>query len=294
MILTGCFNSFNRTLRNALVPLPSQKFPANFLVPKPFSIQPMKKSTVWFSAIFLLVTFSLAAFKPAFSEKKIDRNKMEPVVHAGVLPLVQDHSSSIRSLYEKLNLASRGLAFETFHLALNGYNKLLNKGLVTNPILSIADMSQPSCQKRLYVINMQTQQLLINTLVAHGRNSGEAKAAKFSNTPESLQSSLGFYITGGTYLGNNGFSMRLKGMEPGFNDQAENRAIVMHGAPYVNEDIARKTGRIGRSWGCPAVSVQEHQQIINLVKNGSCLYVFAPEKQYLAKSSLSSETTASL
>ena len=254
----------------------------------------MKKSSVRLSVIFLSALFSLVAIKPAFSEKKIDRNKMLPVIHASTLPLQQDNSNPIRNLYEKLDLASRGLGYETFHLAMNGYNKLLNKGLVTNPILSIADMSQPSCQKRLYVINMQTKQLLINTLVAHGRNSGEAKAAKFSNTPESLQSSLGFYITGGTYQGNNGFSMRLKGMEPGFNDQAENRAIVMHGAPYVNEDIAKKTGRIGRSWGCPAVSVQEHQQIINLVKNGSCLFVFAPVKQYLAKSSLISESLTAL
>jgi len=83
--------------------------------------------------------------------------------------------------------------------------------------------------------------------------------------------------------------MRLKGMEKGFNDQAENRAIVMHGAPYVSEEMARKSGRIGRSWGCPAVSLKEHQQIINLVKNGSCLFVFAPQKQYLAHSVLSAD-----
>jgi hypothetical protein len=144
------------------------------------------------------------------------------------------------------------------------------------------------------VIDMAARKLLINTLVAHGRNSGEAKAAHFSNIPESLQSSLGFYVTGGTYQGNNGYSMRLFGQEKGFNDLAEKRAIVMHGAPYVNEDIARKTGRIGRSWGCPAVSLKEHQQIINTIKNGSCLYLFAPEQQYLAKSLLSNDNTAML
>lgn len=245
----------------------------------------MKKTTVWISLLTLVFIISAAAFKPAFSEKKPDRNKMEPVIHASSIPA----DNSIRSLYEKLSLASRGLAFETFHLAMNGYQKLNSKGLISNPILTIADMSQPSCRKRLYVINMEAKQLLINTLVAHGRNSGLVTADNFSNTPESLQSSLGFYITGATYEGNNGYSMRLRGMEKGFNDLAETRAIVMHGAPYVNEDIAKKTGRIGRSWGCPAVSIKEHQQIINLVKNGSCLYVFAPQKQYLAKSSLSAD-----
>jgi hypothetical protein len=252
----------------------------------------MKKTTVWISVLTLLFLISAAAFKPAFSEKKPDRDKMEHVIHASVIQA--DSSYSISGLYEKLALASKGLTFETFQLAMNGYQKLNSKGFITNPILTIADMSQPSCQKRLYVINMQAQKVLINTLVAHGRNSGLAKAANFSNTPESLQSSLGFYITGGTYQGSNGFSMRLKGMEKGFNDLAENRAIVMHGAPYVNEDIAKKTGRIGRSWGCPAVSVKEHQQIINLVKNGSCLFVFAPMKQYLAHSAFAATGNNSL
>ena len=139
---------------------------------------------------------------------------------------------------------------------------------------------------RLYIIDMVANKLVINTLVAHGRNSGETMASNFSNKPESLQSSLGFYLTGETYEGNNGYSMRLKGLEKGFNDQAESRAIVMHGAPYVNESFAQKMGRIGRSWGCPAVSLKEHQQIINLIKNGSCLFVFAPQKQYLAHSVL--------
>jgi hypothetical protein len=244
----------------------------------------MKKTTVWISVLFLLFLISLSAIKPAFSEKKPDRDKREPVIHASTM--LADSSNTIRSLYDRLSLASKGLAYETFRLAMNGYNKLNSKGLVNNPILSIADMSQPSCRKRLYVINMEAKKLVINTLVAHGRNSGLATADNFSNTPESLQSSLGFYITGGTYEGNNGYSMRLRGMEKGFNDLAETRAIVMHGAPYVNEDIAKKTGRIGRSWGCPAVSVKEHQQIINLVKNGSCLFVYAPKQQYLAHSAL--------
>lgn len=248
----------------------------------------MKKTTLWLTALSLLFFVAFVAFKPTTGEKIMSRNLKHTVLHAASLQ-ADTTGSAIHRLYESIGLASKGLAFETFHKAYNGYKKLSGQGLIKNTILTIADMSQPSCQKRLYVIDMTVNKLLINTLVAHGRNSGEATAARFSNTPESLQSSLGFYVTGDTYEGNNGYSLRLRGMERGFNDQAESRAIVMHGAPYVNEDIAKKTGRIGRSWGCPAVSVKEHQQIINLVKNGSCLFVFAPLKQYLAQSSLSSD-----
>ena len=116
------------------------------------------------------------------------------------------------------------------------------------------------------------------------KNSGDAMAYQFSNTPSSLQSSLGFYITENTYIGNNGYSLRLKGMEKSFNDKAMLRAIVVHGASYVNEQLAKSTGRIGRSWGCPAVSIQEHKQIIDLLKDGSCLFIYAPQKDYIASS----------
>lgn len=247
----------------------------------------MKKKTLWLSATLLTFFVSLIAIKPAFSEKKND-----PTTGASAISSSErkaDSTDIIHKIYGTIGLASKGLAYETFHKAYNGYKKLTSQGIIKNQVLTIADMSQPSSQKRLYVIDMIAYKLLINTLVAHGRNSGEATAAHFSNIPESLQSSLGFYVTGGTYDGHNGYSMKLFGMEKGFNDAAENRAIVMHGAPYVNEEIAKRTGRIGRSWGCPAVPVKEHQQIINTIKNGSCLFLFAPEKQYLAKSTLSSD-----
>jgi hypothetical protein len=250
----------------------------------------MKKTTIVATAFSLLFCVLLAAFKPTTSGNKKAADKSSQTRNNS-----SDTSTGIiRELYEKIGLASKGLAFETFHRAFNGYKKLYSSGKINNNVLTIADMSQPSCYKRLYIIDMNACKLLINTLVAHGRNSGEATAARFSNIPESLQSSLGFYVTGGTYEGNNGYSMRLFGMEKGFNDQAENRAIVMHGAPYVNEDIAKKTGRIGRSWGCPAVSLKEHLQIINTIKNGSCLYLYAPQKQYLAKSSLSNDDVYTL
>lgn len=232
---------------------------------------------------FGLVIVSALFF--AFETPSIPSQNIHYSINNNASSDTADTSSSL-DLYNQLHLSEKGLAFSTFDNAWKGYCTLAAGNSLKKKILSIVDMSQPSCQKRLYIIDVAVKKLLVNTLVAHGRNSGEAKATRFSNTESSLQTSLGFYVTGNTYDGNNGYSMRLRGMEKGFNDQAETRAIVMHGAPYVNEDIAKKTGRIGRSWGCPAVSVKEHKLIIDLIKNGSCLFVFAPEKQYLAHSSL--------
>lgn len=190
----------------------------------------------------------------------------------------------VTSLYNELRVTGIGLSLSTFKNAYTGYCRLRASGKLKKAILTIADMGQPSCRKRLYIIDMAAQKLLVNTLVAHGRNSGDVQATAFSNTPESLQSSLGFYVTGVTYTGTNGYSLRLKGQEQGFNDQAESRSIVMHGAAYVNQEMASKTGRIGRSWGCPAVSMAEHTAIIDLIKDGSCLFVFAPQKNYAMQS----------
>lgn len=177
------------------------------------------------------------------------------------------------------------LSASLYRLALNGYNKLSAAQKLSRQLLTIVDFSKPSSEKRLFVIDMAQQKVVLYTLVAHGRNSGEKMATRFSNLDATHQSSLGFYITGGTYMGGNGYSLRLKGLEPGFNDKAERRAIVMHGAPYVSEQVVKSTGRLGRSWGCPAVSQQEHKKIIDLIKGGSCLFIYAPEEAYLSASS---------
>ena len=252
----------------------------------------MKKKSVWLTGLILIFVFFFAMGIPTKTRQKNNLHLQKKSV-SGITST--DTLNPGKKLYMALGLAAKGLQWETFSKAWNGFTRLTEDGLIKNPLLSIVDMSQPSFKKRLYIIDMVANKLVINTLVAHGRNSGEAMASNFSNKPESLQSSLGFYLTGETYEGNNGYSMRLKGLEKGFNDQAESRAIVMHGAPYVNESFAQKMGRIGRSWGCPAVSLEEHQQIINLIKNGSCLFVFAPQKQYLAHSVLAAGiATASL
>ncbi|MBC7867350.1 MAG: murein L,D-transpeptidase catalytic domain family protein, partial [Gloeobacteraceae cyanobacterium ES-bin-316] len=127
---------------------------------------------------------------------------------------------------------------------------------------------------------------LFNTYVAHGQNTGQEYANRFSNKPESFQSSLGFYITTSTYMGKNGFSLQLDGMENGINDLANERAIVMHGAPYVSESYIKTKGYIGRSHGCPAVPQQLNKPIIEKIKNGSCLFIYSNDKGYLKRSKI--------
>ncbi|MDA3613991.1 murein L,D-transpeptidase catalytic domain family protein [Polluticaenibacter yanchengensis] len=188
------------------------------------------------------------------------------------------------SLYQLLELVDKGLKKEVFEHAMEGFLYLKASNKIKNDVLSIVDFSVRSNIKRLYIIDVKNQKLLHHTLVSHGRNSGDVMASQFSNKPESFQSSLGFYITGETYIGSNGYSMRLTGVEKNFNNNAFERAIVMHGATYVSDEIAKATKRIGRSFGCPAVSVKEHKAIINDIKDGSCLFIYANNDHYLSHS----------
>ncbi len=189
------------------------------------------------------------------------------------------------SLYELLNLSELGLSKSAYEYAIQGYVTLLSNGKLNNSnVLSIVDFSHPSSKKRLYVIDLKNGKLLFNTYVAHGRGSGREMASDFSNAPESNKSSLGFFVTGDTYFGKHGLSLRLFGEEKGINDNANSRAIVMHSASYVTEDIIKTQGFIGRSQGCPALPEALSKPIIDKVKNGSCLFLYSPDKFYLTNS----------
>ena len=186
------------------------------------------------------------------------------------------------SLSEKLNINSKALI-----LALKGFEKLKQLGKIANQkYLTIADMSMASSDPRLYIIDMEKQELLIQTFVAHGRNSGLLFAKQFSNSLGSFQSSLGFYITGNPYQGKHGKSLVLKGVESGINDKAEQRAIVLHGADYANQGFVNQQGYLGRSLGCPAVPNNKVEAIIKAIQGASCLFVYAPDKKYMQSSSL--------
>lgn len=193
--------------------------------------------------------------------------------------------SSIISKYQEWNLSEAGISFELFKYAVKGYQYLLQQHLLTNAdIISIVDFSKPSNQQRFFIVNLTTGRVLFNTLVAHGRNTGLQYATAFSNKNSSLESSLGFYVTMGTYTGNNGYSLKLKGCENGFNDKALQRNIVLHGAPYVSNEFIQQNGYLGRSHGCPAVPLELSNEIINTIKNGACLFIYHPTKKYLKQS----------
>lgn len=192
---------------------------------------------------------------------------------------------SLTNVYDSLKLNIKGLSRQAFDLAVKGFEMLTASGKISNEkIITIADFSKPSSEKRLFVLDLKNYKVLYHTYVAHGANSGLDYARKFSNTPESNMSSLGFYRTGSTYDGANGYSLKLVGLESGFNNNAENRSIVMHGADYVSEDYAESQGFIGRSWGCPAVARNLSKPIIDKIKNGSCLFIYSPDNNYLKRS----------
>ncbi len=194
------------------------------------------------------------------------------------------------ALYRLLSLDSLGLSKEAFDEAITGFQNLQRNGNIQNGgILSIVDFSQPSFKKRLFVLDIENGKLLFNTLVAHGRNSGQVLATRFSNRFRSFESSLGFYLTGDTYNGHKGYALRLMGMEQGINDNAFKRGIVVHAAAYVNEEISKIYGRLGRSEGCPAIPFDIHRSLIETIKNGSCFFIYGKDRRYTNQSRLLKE-----
>ncbi len=197
------------------------------------------------------------------------------------------NAEAIEAEYASLDLDNLGLSKTAFSYAMKGFNYLVQQGkLSKDNIISIADFSQPSSRKRLFIIDLNNLRVLFNTYVAHGVNSGKEYANQFSNQPESNKSSLGFYETKNTYQGGNGYSLRLEGLERGINDNAEKRDIVIHGAGYVDESLIRSQGYIGRSWGCPALPEKLHKPIIDKIKNGTCLFIYGSNSAYLKKSKI--------
>ena len=185
-------------------------------------------------------------------------------------------------LFEKI--ASTGLSLESFNYALNGYNRICDSLQTNFRYLFIADFLKPSSEKRLYVIDMQDSSLFHSDFVAHGRNSGELYAESFSNTMHSYQSSLGFYLISECYDGKHGLSIRLDGLDKGFNDCARERAIVMHAADYAEPSFIATGGRLGRSQGCPALPHSGFAKVTSCFKEKSLLFIYYPEKNYLSQS----------
>jgi hypothetical protein len=197
-------------------------------------------------------------------------------------PISADPASLI---YEGLHGNADALpSKEVFTMAIQGWSKM--KDNLKTKVLTVIDFSLPSTAKRMWIIDPEKGKVLLSSVVSHGRNSGDLMAKSFSNQPESYKSSIGFYKTAETYSGKHGYSLRLDGLEQGFNDQARNRAIVIHGADYAREEFAKSVGRLGRSLGCPALPSELSAKAIDLIKDGSLLFIFGKDDGYLSKSNL--------
>lgn len=187
-------------------------------------------------------------------------------------------------LYNQMNLSAADLRYEVFNKALMGYYGLRHEGRLSDKgILTIVDFTKSSGEKRLWVLDLNKREVLYNTYVAHGRNSGEVMAESFSNDHKSFMSSIGFYVTEDVYQGKHGKSLRLDGVDANFNTNAMDRCIVMHGAEYATEDFMKQYGRLGRSLGCPALPMGEHESIIDTVKGRNALYIHAADDSYTSQ-----------
>jgi hypothetical protein len=170
------------------------------------------------------------------------------------------------------------VSFEVFNMAVHGYREIDN--IKKKNIVTIIDFSRPSTEKRFFVIDLENKKLLVKCFVAHGKNSGENFAKSFSNQSASLESCLGFFLTAETYTGKHGYSLRLDGLEKSINDNARAREIVIHGAEYVSQQFIDKYGRLGRSWGCPALPLENSKEIIDKISEGSCLFIYGVDNYY--------------
>lgn len=246
--------------------------------------------TIHLPIAFLFAFPILINFSFSYKEKKVSKTI---ITHASFTDSVsgdgaKEHAKTeTPDEYTLMNLDKSGLSKQAFELALKGYNNLLKKRIIRNKnVITVVDFSKPSSEKRLFVIDLKKQKLMFQSLVAHGRNSGLEYATSFSNENDSHKSSLGFYVTLKTYTGDHGYALKLKGCERGFNDHAYDRNIVVHGSKYVTNDFLNSNGFLGRSFGCPALPEKISKKIIDVIKNGSCLFLYHPTKKYLLTSPL--------
>lgn len=239
-------------------------------------LRPKLFEYLFFFMKYFLITLLFVAFVSIswkISEKETT-NQPKFAIAKNTSISVMDMADSI---YQEIQPGKFQIPSSTaFMQAFQGYYALKMQGKIKKEILTIVDFSLSSTKKRLWVIDMKKSQVLFQSLVAHGKNSGEEFAQKFSNLPESYQSSLGFYLTGETYHGKHGFSLRLDGLNKGINHAARDRAIVVHAADYVSEKFIQQHGRLGRSQGCPALPAELNESIIQTIYGKSLMFLYHP------------------
>ncbi|MGL5376780.1 MAG: murein L,D-transpeptidase catalytic domain family protein [Cetobacterium sp.] len=225
-----------------------------------------------------ITTFGIALKNPTKTENKTVKVAVKKDLLKNVTKKTAENNE--QKLYNEIGLNGK-LNYDVFKTALNGYNKIEGK---KKQLLTIIDYSKPSTEKRFYVIDMQNKKILVNSHVAHGKQSGGNIATSFSNKVSSNKSSLGFFLTENTYNGGNGYSLVLNGLEKGINDKAKERYIVIHGADYANPRISKSLGRLGRSLGCPALPRDISKKTIDIIKNGTVIFVNGNDSNYFEKS----------
>jgi hypothetical protein len=244
----------------------------------------MRRVLPFVASLFLATPLAGPLMKSSAHVPTTTATKAKAKATVALSPLAR-FDATLRETYERLGAEQQGLRFEVFEKAMTGYLNLRETGHLTTSQqhLTVVDFDLPSTEKRLWVLDLASDKILFHTLVAHGHNSGENGASQFSNTNESNMSSLGFYVTGQEYEGKHGHSLRLQGVDEGFNTNAFARAIVMHGADYVSEQFIKQNGRLGRSLGCPALPLDQYSQIIDAVQGGSCLFLSKSNAGYTSK-----------
>jgi hypothetical protein len=232
----------------------------------------------------LLVALSLftISWRPT---EMLSPNKTTAVPVVRTLSEESLYDQYVQELYNDINLAASGLNPAVFEKAVTGFYNLKNSGKLssTKSVISIADMDQASTSKRLWVIDLDKREVILNTWVAHGKNTGDDRATRFSNINSSNQSSIGFYVTGEVYYGKHGRSLRLDGMDAGYNSNARARAIVVHGASYVGQGTINALGRLGRSQGCPAVAPEYADKLISTIEGKTVLFINGTDRNYTSK-----------
>ncbi len=242
----------------------------------------MKKTFWWIASVLLVFTVISVSFKSAIADKTTEKAQtLNPVA----VTTANRFETMVANVYQEAHLQSAGLDMGVFQKALTGfYNlKLAHKLPLSSNVLTVVDFNKPSREKRMWIVDLASQSLLLNTWVAHGQGSGDDLPNRFSNNEESHQSSLGFYVTDDTYIGKHGRSLRLDGMDEGFNNKARARDIVVHAADYVCQNTINQLGRLGRSFGCPAVSPEVVDQVITTLRGKTVLFINGADNNYTSK-----------
>lgn len=239
----------------------------------------------------ILTVFAVLTFSFAFTTTdNLDSKLKDSEIEASVSSITDENiktsfETKLATIYSEFSTNNVSIpTMPVFEKAMKGYGKLEEKGEVGKKILTVIDFGLSSTKKRMWIMNMETKEVLFHTYVSHGKNTGGEFATKFSNTVNSLQSSLGFYVTAETYYGKNGLSLFIDGMEKGFNSNARERYVVIHGADYAEPNFIDRIGRLGRSYGCPAVPNTIAKDVIDAIKEESVVYIHKNNKDYLSNS----------